>query len=175
MQTYHVAHNLCDATNFISFNDPKFSGRALFHPVLDRKMLFAGKHPNFTLWFLALWLNYFSKSQINKIPLVSLTLDKIKIMLFQNKASNYSIQNLIQLKLIPILIESAQRQVNEEFKSIVLKPLYIDQSLNKCSRNCDTKFLRSDYSQCLNSITCMIATQQEGYLYHFDDAGKFYQ
>ncbi|KAJ8953684.1 hypothetical protein NQ314_007292 [Rhamnusium bicolor] len=87
-----------------------------------------------------------------------------------NKTSVYVIQNLIQLKLIPIMIESAQRQVVEEFKSLILKPLYIDQNLNKSSCDCDSKFLRSDYRRCLNSMACVIATQQEGYLYYFDDA-----
>ncbi|KAJ8917277.1 hypothetical protein NQ315_002294 [Exocentrus adspersus] len=86
----------------------------------------------------------------------------------ENKALVYTVQNLIQLKLVPITIENAQRQVTEEFKSMVLKPLYIDQSLNKPFDESD-RFLRSDYRRCLNSVACLIATQQEGYLYYFDD------
>ncbi|KAJ8939346.1 hypothetical protein NQ318_005707 [Aromia moschata] len=92
-----------------------------------------------------------------------------KDMLATNKSPVYVIQNLIQLKLVPIMIESAQRQVTEQFKSLILKPLYIDQNLNKSSPDSD-RFLRSDYSKCLNSMVCIIATQQEGYLYYFDDA-----
>ncbi|XP_018568137.1 uncharacterized protein LOC108908554 [Anoplophora glabripennis] len=86
-----------------------------------------------------------------------------------NKTQIYTIQNLIQLKLVPIMIENAQRQVAEEFKSMILKPLYIDQNLNKLAVECDNRFLRSDYRKCLNSVACVIATQQEGYLYYFDD------
>lgn len=69
------------------------------------------------------------------------------------------------------MIENAQRQVAEEFKSMILKPLYIDQNLNKASLEND-RFLRSDFRKCLNSVACIIATQQEGYLYYFDDRGK---
>nr|XP_023016560.1 uncharacterized protein LOC111505899 [Leptinotarsa decemlineata] len=87
----------------------------------------------------------------------------------ENKFQNYKIENLIQLKLIPILIESAQRQVTEEFKSMILKPLYIDQSLNRTTEKSTNHVLRSNFSKCLNSVLCIIATQQEGYLYHFDD------
>ncbi|CAH2008089.1 unnamed protein product [Acanthoscelides obtectus] len=94
----------------------------------------------------------------------------ITLSSMENKTQNYRIENLIQLKLIPILIESAQRQVTEEFKSIVLKPLHIDQNLNKSKTGPDSRFLRSDYNKCLNSVVCVVATQQEGYLYHFDDA-----
>lgn len=92
--------------------------------------------------------------------------------IFQNKAQVYTIQNLIQLKLVPIMIENAQRQVAEEFKSMILKPLYIDANLNKAFTECDFRFSRSDYRKCLNSVACVIATQQEGYLYYFDDRGK---
>ncbi|CAG9815124.1 unnamed protein product [Phaedon cochleariae] len=88
----------------------------------------------------------------------------------ESKSVIYKIEHLIKLKLIPILIESAQRQVTEEFKSMILKPLYIDQSLNRSSSVKETRLLRSDFSSCLNSVVCIIATQQEGYLYYFDDA-----
>lgn len=81
---------------------------------------------------------------------------------------------MIQLKLIPVVIESAQRQVTEEFKSMILKPLYIDQTLNKNSSSKGNPHFRSDFDKCLNSVLCVIATQQEGYLYHFDDSGKIY-
>ncbi|CAH0548559.1 unnamed protein product [Brassicogethes aeneus] len=87
-----------------------------------------------------------------------------------NKNQQYTIQNLIQLKLIPIMIESGQKSVAEEFKSVILKPVYIDENLNKYkSHENDANFFKSDYRKCLNSVVCMIATQQEGYMYHFDD------
>ncbi|XP_056637368.1 uncharacterized protein LOC130445640 isoform X1 [Diorhabda sublineata] len=89
-----------------------------------------------------------------------------------NKTVQYTIQNLIQLRLMPILIESVQRKVVEEFKSFVLKPIYIDQCLNGKSKPSGKKSLHSDFHQCLNCVVCIIATQQEGYLYHFDDKEK---
>lgn len=88
----------------------------------------------------------------------------------ETKSVQYKIENLIQLRLLSILIESAQRQVTEEFKSMILRPIYIDQSLNKSSsKDSNKKFLHSDFDKCLNSVMCIVATQQEGYLYHFDD------
>lgn len=84
----------------------------------------------------------------------------------------YKLQDLIQLKLVPILIENNQRQVSEEFKSMVLKPLYIDEHFNKKSDQADFADLRSDFRTNLNSVACMIATQQEGYLHFFSDTGK---
>lgn len=84
----------------------------------------------------------------------------------------YCIENLIQLKIKPVLIENAAQnaQVIEEFKCMVVKPLYIEANL--CSK--ETKkgvgFLRSNYTNLLHSVVCMIATQQEGYLYQFCDA-----
>ncbi|CAG9830670.1 unnamed protein product [Diabrotica balteata] len=89
--------------------------------------------------------------------------------ILDNKNTQYRIENLIQLRLMPILIESAQRQVAEEFKSMVMKPIYVDHTLNGTKDNPEKKFLRSDYDKCLNSVVCIIATQQEGYLYNFDD------
>ncbi|XP_072381233.1 uncharacterized protein [Diabrotica undecimpunctata] len=89
--------------------------------------------------------------------------------ILDNKNTQYRIENLIQLRLMPILIESAQRQVAEEFKSMVMKPIYIDHTLNGTKDNPEKRFLRSDYDKCLNSVVCIIATQQEGYLYNFDD------
>ncbi|CAG9861597.1 unnamed protein product [Phyllotreta striolata] len=90
--------------------------------------------------------------------------------ILENKNVPYKITNLIQLRLMPILIESAQRQVSEEFKSMVLKPIYIDQNLNKSSsKTAPSNFFNSDFDKCFNSVVCIIATQQEGYLYHFDN------
>lgn len=69
------------------------------------------------------------------------------------------------------MIENAQKQIMEEFKCMILKPLYIDENLNKNQTNCQGNFLKSDYRKCLNSIVCMVATQQEGYLHYFTDNG----
>ncbi|RZC40531.1 Hermansky-Pudlak syndrome 3 protein -like protein [Asbolus verrucosus] len=85
------------------------------------------------------------------------------------KLSNYEVKNLIQLRLVPILVESAQRQITEEFKCMVLKPLYIDESLNKPPKECEGRLLKSDYRKCLSSVVCMVATQQEGYLHYFSE------
>lgn len=74
---------------------------------------------------------------------------------------------------MPILIENHHRQVSEEFKSLVLKPLYIDEHFNKPSEDCENTEMKSNYRHCLNSVACMIATQQEGYLHFFGDTGMF--
>lgn len=81
----------------------------------------------------------------------------------------HEIQNLIQLKMVPVLIENAQGQVIEEFKCMIVKPLYIERNICK---NAERKggFLCSAHRHLLHSIVCMIATQQEGYLYQFCDA-----
>lgn len=71
------------------------------------------------------------------------------------------------MKLVPILVESAQRQITEEFKCMVLKPLYIDETLNKTKLR--EELLRSHFGGSLNSVVCMVATQQEGYLHYFSD------
>lgn len=72
------------------------------------------------------------------------------------------------------MVENAQRQVAEEFKSMVVKPLYIDSDICKTMANSEGKShgYRSDYSNLLHSVVCMVATQQEGYLYQFTDNGK---
>lgn len=82
----------------------------------------------------------------------------------------YCIENLIQLKIKPVLIENAAQnaQVIEEFKCMVVKPLYIEANL--CGKETKKGFLRSNYTNLLHSVVCMIATQQEGYLYQFCDA-----
>lgn len=56
---------------------------------------------------------------------------------------------------------------------MILKPLYIDSTLNKNVCQNDSKFMRSDFEKCLNSVVCIVATQQEAYLYHFNDSGKY--
>ncbi|XP_060533460.1 uncharacterized protein LOC132706255 isoform X2 [Cylas formicarius] len=88
------------------------------------------------------------------------------------KVPNYKLVDLIQLRLVPIVVENAQRQVAEEFKSIILRPMYIEQNFNKNVNEWDNAILKSDYRKCLNGVACMIATQQEGYLHFFGDADK---
>ncbi|KAK9874409.1 hypothetical protein WA026_002756 [Henosepilachna vigintioctopunctata] len=88
----------------------------------------------------------------------------------ENKLCQYRIENLIQLRLLPILIENAQRHIIEEFKTFVLKPLYIEEVFNKLKKETEKdNIFCSEFSKSLNSVSCMVATQQEGYLFHFDD------
>lgn len=82
--------------------------------------------------------------------------------------NGYEIENLIQLKMVPVLIENAQGEVIEEFKCMVVKPLYIEQNICKVESK-KSGFLRSDHRHLLHSVVCMVATQQEGYLYQFCD------
>ncbi|XP_065167209.1 BLOC-2 complex member HPS3 [Atheta coriaria] len=87
---------------------------------------------------------------------------------------NYQIEHLIQLKLKPIVIDTTQKIVNEEFKTMVLKPLYIDEAVNRNrvnNKQHTTKFAGSLYRNNLHSVACLIATQQEGFMYQFIDAG----
>lgn len=98
----------------------------------------------------------------------------VKLMSSLDGKTCFDIVNLIQLKLKPLLIENGQKQVNEEFKCLTMKPLYVDQTINKSTQQMESnKFLKSDFRQCLNSVACMIATQQEAYLYQFCDLGKY--
>ncbi|XP_025834263.1 Hermansky-Pudlak syndrome 3 protein isoform X2 [Agrilus planipennis] len=76
--------------------------------------------------------------------------------------------NLVQLKLRPLLIENAQNQIVEEFKCIVLKPLYVE-NVDKTSDKTHQSYFRSNYRQHLKGVAFMVTTQQEGYLYHFND------
>ncbi|XP_066255602.1 uncharacterized protein [Euwallacea similis] len=92
----------------------------------------------------------------------------------ENKTQNYQLQDLIQLKLVPILIENNQKQVSEEFKSMVLKPQYIEENLNSTPEESASTELRSSYRSYLNSVACMVATQQEGYLHLFSDAESIF-
>lgn len=95
--------------------------------------------------------------------------DKEMTAILNCQQNAHEIQNLIQLKMVPVLIENAQGQVIEEFKCMIVKPLYIERNICK---NAERKggFLRSDQRHLLHSVVCMIATQQEGYLYQFCDA-----
>lgn len=73
-----------------------------------------------------------------------------------------------------MVIEGAHRQISEEFKCLVLKPLYVP-NIHK-PKKCDVSrkpLLKSEYAYCLNSVACMLTTQQEGYLYIFCDNCKF--
>ncbi|KAI4454775.1 hermansky-pudlak syndrome 3 protein [Holotrichia oblita] len=88
-----------------------------------------------------------------------------------SESKNYEIENLIQLKLKPIMVELSQKQVAEEFKCMLLKPLYVNQNLTKTQKEADNpNIFRSRYDHLLHSIVCVITTQQEGYLYQFRDS-----
>lgn len=84
------------------------------------------------------------------------------------ETDRYEIENLVQTKMVPVLIENARGQVIEEFKCVVVKPLYVERepAVSKSKKN----ILRSDQGHLLHSVVCMIATQQEGYLYQFCDS-----
>ncbi|KAL3270567.1 hypothetical protein HHI36_021104 [Cryptolaemus montrouzieri] len=91
----------------------------------------------------------------------------------ENKMCSYKVKNLIQLRLVPIMIDNAQRHIVEEFKTFVLKPLYVDEVFKKSKKETEgDNVFRSDFSKCLGGVSCMIATQQEGYLFHFDELGE---
>ncbi|XP_017770886.1 PREDICTED: Hermansky-Pudlak syndrome 3 protein homolog isoform X2 [Nicrophorus vespilloides] len=101
---------------------------------------------------------------------------ELKAELISENRSNCLVrtESLVQLKLRPIMIENAQKQISEEFKDLVLKPLYIDEALNKAgNKYSDETGLCSTHRGNLHSVACVIATQQEGYLYHFNDKGDF--
>ncbi|KAL1501585.1 hypothetical protein ABEB36_006883 [Hypothenemus hampei] len=85
----------------------------------------------------------------------------------EDKTHFYKIQDLIQLKLLPILVENNQKKIYEEFKTMALKPLYIDEHFNTSLNTNQTSELKSSYFSRFNSIACMVATQQEGYLHLF--------
>lgn len=71
-------------------------------------------------------------------------------------------------------MELSQKQVAEEFKCMLLKPLYVNQNLIKNHPSLDNpNIFRSKYQHLLHSVVCIITTQQEGYLYQFTDSGKF--
>lgn len=77
----------------------------------------------------------------------------------------------MQLKLKPLTIDNSQTQIFEEFRCLVLKPLYVDENLRKTVKVSSGSFLRSNFKDCLTSIVCFIATSQEGYLFQFCDSG----
>nr|XP_022901998.1 Hermansky-Pudlak syndrome 3 protein homolog [Onthophagus taurus]XP_022901999.1 Hermansky-Pudlak syndrome 3 protein homolog [Onthophagus taurus]XP_022902000.1 Hermansky-Pudlak syndrome 3 protein homolog [Onthophagus taurus] len=86
------------------------------------------------------------------------------------KSFNYEIEDLVQLRLKPIVVECAQKQVTEEFKCLTLKPLYVKPNLLKARKNNDiNNTLKSLHRNLLHSVACIITTQQEGYLYQFCD------
>lgn len=90
----------------------------------------------------------------------------------ENCTHNYQINNLLQLKLKPILIEGQNRHTMEEFKCLILKPIYVNQNKSKTKTENKKPLLKSEYSNCLNSVVCMLTTQQEGYLYMFSDSSE---
>lgn len=88
----------------------------------------------------------------------------------ENWSHSYQINNLLQLKLKPMVIEGQHRQIMEEFKCLILKPVYIQNNLKMKKTDTNRKpLLKSEFGNCLNSVVCMLTTQQEGYLYMFCD------
>lgn len=83
-----------------------------------------------------------------------------------NWTQSYEINNLLQLRLKPMLIEGAHRQIAEEFKCLVVKPLYVPGGARR-----KRGLLQSEHVANLRSVVCFLATQQEGYLYMFDSGG----
>ncbi|KAF5303309.1 hypothetical protein FQA39_LY10048 [Lamprigera yunnana] len=88
--------------------------------------------------------------------------------LLEDKSHTYELIHLIQLKLRPITMENTQSQVMEEFKCLLLYPLYGNE--NKKSYGSESKLLRSNYRKCLKDVVCIISTLQEGYLFQFSDS-----
>ncbi|KAB0791054.1 hypothetical protein PPYR_02854 [Photinus pyralis] len=86
----------------------------------------------------------------------------------EDKTHKYELVHLIQLRLKPIIIENTRSQVVEEFKCLVLHPLYCEGS--KCADGGVPRVLRSGFRGCLKEVVCVITTLQEGYLFQFCDA-----
>ncbi|KAF5284703.1 hypothetical protein FQR65_LT13439 [Abscondita terminalis] len=86
----------------------------------------------------------------------------------EDKSTSYDLVHLIQLRLKPIIIENTQSQVLEEFKCLLLHPLYCDGSKN--GEISESKFFRSSYNSYLKDVVCVITTLQEGYLFQFCDS-----
>ncbi|KAK4878889.1 hypothetical protein RN001_011395 [Aquatica leii] len=86
----------------------------------------------------------------------------------EDKASTYELVHLIQLKLKPIIIENTQSQVLEEFKCLLLHPLYCDDP--KKGDSSESKLLKSGYRSYLKDVVCVVTTLQEGYLFQFCDS-----
>ncbi|XP_044762835.1 uncharacterized protein LOC123319874 isoform X2 [Coccinella septempunctata] len=121
-------------------------------PSIVRENSLIHKQNPFTFWDKEMKATIFSNSPLD------------------NSISQYKVRNLIQLRLLPVLIEDTLTHVLEEYKTFVMKPLYIDEVLNKSKKDADNEnMFRSEFSRNLNSVTCMVATQQEGYLFHFED------
>ncbi|KAK5638906.1 hypothetical protein RI129_013201 [Pyrocoelia pectoralis] len=86
----------------------------------------------------------------------------------EDKSHKYELVHLIQLRLKPIIIENTQSQILEEFKCLILHPLYCEG--NKGSDSGIPRILKSGYRGYLKDIICIITTLQEGYLFQFCDA-----
>ena len=80
-------------------------------------------------------------------------------------SENYTIKNLISLKIMPANNKSKLDGNSELFSCLLLKPLYMKK---ECNSFCLKKsILRSDKYKYLQGVSCFLCTLQEGYLYHF--------
>lgn len=81
---------------------------------------------------------------------------------------------MIQLKLRPIIIENSQTQITEEFKCLIMRPLYVEGSFKRSDGSDCYKLLKSNYRDSLAGVVCIITTLQEGYLFQFCNNGEIY-
>ncbi|XP_076242373.1 BLOC-2 complex member HPS3 [Calliopsis andreniformis] len=80
-------------------------------------------------------------------------------------SENYTVKNLLSLKIMPINNNSKLDGNSELFSCLLLKPLYMKK---ECNGFCLKKsILRSDKYKYLQGVSCFLCTLQEGYLYHF--------
>lgn len=80
-------------------------------------------------------------------------------------SENYTIKNILYLKINAGISNSKLDGVLEVFKCFVLKPLYIKKECN--TTGVKRSILRSDRYRYLQGVSCFVCTMQEGYLYHF--------
>ncbi|KAG5315250.1 HPS3 protein, partial [Pseudoatta argentina] len=85
-------------------------------------------------------------------------------------SENYTIQNLLCLKINAGNNNAKVNGILEIFKCMVLKPLYMKKECN--TTGVKKSMLRSDKYRYLQGISCFICTTQEGYLYHFAAASS---
>ncbi|XP_049805068.1 Hermansky-Pudlak syndrome 3 protein homolog [Schistocerca nitens] len=86
-----------------------------------------------------------------------------------------SVTNLLQLQLYSPEAGDSNMGVlvgPEEFRCLVVKPMYLRQAKplqnQKSNKKISTNHpMRSPYYKNLGSVVCFVATQQEGFLYHF--------
>lgn len=85
-------------------------------------------------------------------------------------SENYTIKNLLCLKINTGNSNTKMDGITEIFKCLVLKPLYMKKECNIIGVK--KSILRSDRYRYLQGISCFVCTTQEGYLYHFSAANN---